>query len=80
MLWYVKWSYNSPLTDNLESVCDTAAITNGVGGGGVNQGKSNTLKKPAHNLKSASTAGTQKEANHISLKVYSLIDVLQKDF
>lgn len=25
----IKWSYKSPLIENLESVCDTAAITNG---------------------------------------------------
>lgn len=45
----IKWSYNSPLTENLESVCDTAAITNG----GVNQLQSQKYQKPAYNLKCA---------------------------
>lgn len=30
VLCTIKWSYKSPLIENLESVCETAAITNGV--------------------------------------------------
>lgn len=53
VLWYVKWSYNSPFTENLASVCDTAAITNGGGGRrGINQGKVRRHPKKKSEIKS----------------------------
>lgn len=45
----IKWSYSSSLTENLESVCDMAAVTNG---GGINT-VSHAHHKPAFNLVSA---------------------------
>lgn len=47
----IKWSYNSSLIENLESVCDTAAITNG----GLIK-LSQQYQRPACNLKCAVTA------------------------